>query len=281
MSFATFFEYFLQSKSLLSFGCILIILLSRWLIVFFLRRKPAHEDHLPKRLINTVNKIATLIMVFGLILIWLSELRFIALSVAAFIVALVMATREYIQCLLGAIYIAAVRAFNIGDWIKIGDHYGEVVRSDWLSTILLEIEVSNKSYEYTGETLVIPNNKFLANMTSNLNFMKRYIAHSFTITREPEYVNLVELKKQILKRANEYCLPFKDVAERYNSLIESRLGIAIFGPEASVRLSTTDMAKNQITITIFCPTHEALKIEQQLTDDFMTLWYNALPLASN
>ncbi|WP_165905120.1 mechanosensitive ion channel domain-containing protein [Parashewanella curva] len=238
-----------------------------------MKRKPTNEDHFPKRLINSANKIATFTITLGIILIWLSELRFLALSVAAFVVALVMATREYIQCLLGAVYIATTRAFSIGDWIKVGDHYGEVVRSDWLSTALLEIEVSNKSYEYTGETLILPNNKFLISSVTNLNFIKRYVAHSFIITREPESVNFVQLKEAILLKANEYCLPFKDVAERYNNLLQHRLGISIFGPEASVRLSTSELGKNQITITIFCPTHEALNIEQKLIDDFMLLWY--------
>ncbi|RLV58009.1 mechanosensitive ion channel family protein [Parashewanella curva] len=273
MYYHIIFDYLTQSKVLLSIAYVAIIICLRWLIVFILKRKPTNEDHFPKRLINSANKIATFTITLGIILIWLSELRFLALSVAAFVVALVMATREYIQCLLGAVYIATTRAFSIGDWIKVGDHYGEVVRSDWLSTALLEIEVSNKSYEYTGETLILPNNKFLISSVTNLNFIKRYVAHSFIITREPESVNFVQLKEAILLKANEYCLPFKDVAERYNNLLQHRLGISIFGPEASVRLSTSELGKNQITITIFCPTHEALNIEQKLIDDFMLLWY--------
>ena len=175
------------NKLAASLALIIISWAIRWIIVRHLSNRPSGDDDLPKRWINTAKNTINLVIMIGLIIIWLSELRFMALSIAAFAVALVVATREFIQCFLGSVYQASNRTFSVGDWIRIGNHYGEVVRSDWLSTTLLEIDLDSMTYGYTGKTLVIPNNQLVTNTVQNLNFMRRYVSHSFSITREAEH----------------------------------------------------------------------------------------------
>lgn len=247
--------------------------LIRYLVVRHLRKRPSDETDIPRRWINTINNITSLSIAIGLIMIWMSELRFVALSIATFVVALVIATREFIQCFLGAFYLASTRKFSVGDWIKIAGHYGEVVSSDWLSTTLLEIDMKENPYSYTGRTVFIPNNQFVSNPIQNLNFMRRYVEHTFSIYRDPEEVNVAEAKDMILQAANELCAPFNDVASRYSYRIEKRLGVKLSGPQAQVRVTTTDFSKNVFTITIFCPTQEAVNIEQKLIEQFMRYWY--------
>ncbi len=212
-------------------------------------------------------------MAMGLMVIWLTELRSAALSIAAFVVALVIATREFIQCFLGSLYVTAARPFSVGDWVQVGPHYGEVAHSDWFSTVLLEIDMESMSYAYTGKTLTIPNNQFVAGNIHYLNYMRRYVAHSFSIVRDAEGVDLFAAKALILNKAQEYCASFVEVAKRYSELIEKRLGVNIVDPKASVRITTTNLGKNQLAVTIFCPTKEAVDIEQKLIRDFMTFWY--------
>lgn len=267
-----------DNKFIVSLLLIAISLIVRWIVVRHLRKLSWDENDLPRRWINSAKNAINLLIVIGLIIIWLSELRFVALSIATFIVALVIATREFIQCLMGSLYQASTRTFTIGDWIKVGAHYGEVGHSDWLSTTLLEIDMETMSYAYTGRTLVIPNNQFVANPIQNLNFMRRYVAHSFSIVREAEPVNPFDAKEFILEKAKEYSLPFSDVAQRYNGVIEKRMGVSITGPEASVRITTNNLGKNVFTVTVFCPTKDAVGIEQQLTEDFLDFWYRELAL---
>ncbi len=97
----------------------------------------------------------------------------------------------------------------------------------------------------------------------------------FLLVREPEAVDVCAARSFILEKANQYCQPFQEVAARYNVLIEKRLGVHISGPEGTVRVTTNDLGKNVFTITLFCPTGEALDIEQKLTGDFMSWWYQA------
>ncbi len=97
--------------------------------------------------------------------------------------------------------------------------------------------------------------------------------HHFTIVRD-DSVNPFEFMEQLYEKANNYCDDFKDVAIRYNQLIENRLEINITGPEPHIQIATSDIGDTQVVFfTIFCPTDRALEIEQKLTRDFMLLWF--------
>ena len=252
---------------------VVMMLLLKWLIVRHLGRLPDDEEELPRRWINRVKNLSHLVIAAGLVMIWLTELRYVALSIAAFAVALVVATREFIQCFLGGLFHAGTGAFTVGDWITVGDDTGQVVRSDWLSTTLLEIDMTSRCYAYTGKTVVIPNSLFVTMPVANLNFMRRYVAHSFAIVQDPESsVDVAEATALLLDQANVACQPFIDVASRYSQFIEKRLGVKGIKPEPSVRIATDSAGKLVFTVTIFCPTREALPIEQKITLDFLVFW---------
>jgi small-conductance mechanosensitive channel len=206
-------------------------------------------------------------MVFN---IWSEEIQKFAFSIAAFIVAIVLATREFIQCFIGFAYILSSRPFRIGDWVQVRNYYGEVHSTDWAKLTLLEINVDD--YQYTGKTLYLPNSQLITSVIKNLNFLKRYAMHHFTIVRN-DSVNPFEFIDELYDRASLYCGDFKEVAIRYNQLIKNRLEVHITGPEPHIQVATSEVGDTQIFFTIFCPTEIALEIEQKLTADFMTLWF--------
>ena len=55
-------------------------------------------------------------------------------------------------------------------------------------------------------------------------------------------------------------------------MIENRLEITISGPEPTVTMSTSDIGKFKLNFSLFCPTTDAMEIEQKLTRDFLELW---------
>ena len=220
--------------------------------------------------INLVNNIFTLLVIVLIINIWSNEIQQFAFSIAAFIVAIVLATREFIQCFIGFIYILSSRPFRIGDWIQVGKYYGEVHSSDWAKLTLLE--VNKYDYQYTGKTLYVPNSQLITSVIKNLNFLKRYAMHHFTIVRD-DSVNPFTFIDTLHEKANLYCEEFKEVAIRYNHLIENRLDISISGPEPHIQVATSELGDTQVIFSIFCPTEKALEIEQKLTADFMQLWF--------
>lgn len=259
-----------------------VMLTLSWVVVFYIGRRYTkrairqnkHIEHDKKRQrINSVDNIYNLILVVGFIIIWSSELQNIAISIAAFMVALVIATKEFIACIVGAFYRASTRPYQVGDWIRIANYEGEVTDSDWLSTTLFEVDLKGGTYTYTGRTTVVPNSVLLVHTVQNLNYMRRYVTHTFSISRQTDDVNLYLIKEQILEKIREYSEHFHDVAIRYNSLIEKRLDIKISGPEPRVRITTTPEGFNTFTVSLFCPTEEAVEIEQKVIEAFMAFWF--------
>jgi small-conductance mechanosensitive channel len=154
--------------------------------------------------------------------------------------------------------------------VQVVSYYGEVHSTDWAKLTLLE--VNKDDYQYTGKTLYLPNSQLITSVIKNLNFLKRYAMHHFTIVRDSS-VNPFDFIGELEKNAHKYCDDFRDVAIRYNQLIENRLDINIAGPEPHIQIATSELGDTQVLFTIFCPTEKALEIEQMLTYDFMKLWF--------
>lgn len=263
---------FLENKLAWSLLLIAAVLLCRYLLVVLFRRSSWQRQDIRRR-VHMVHNFANLIIVIGLFAIWVSELRDFALSIAAFSVAIVIALRDVVACLVGGIYQASMRSFTIGDWVRIGDQFGEVIDNNWLSTTLLEIDPHGLGNGYTGTTLYVPNNVFFTQPVRNLNFMRRYIEHSFSIVRESKGKNPFDIKPFITERVLEHCESFKEVAERYCKLIESRMGVDLAGTEPKIKVSTSELGHDVLTITLFCPREDASEIEQKVTEDYYRFWY--------
>ncbi|MBA6264619.1 MAG: mechanosensitive ion channel family protein [Colwellia sp.] len=266
-SFTEFTELLFEYKFIVTFLVLMASFLVKNLIIKIIKLKAKQTKRLK---INMVSNIFTLMMIIVLFNLWSEEIQKFAFSIAAFIVAIVLATREFIQCFIGFIYILSSRPFRIGDWIQVGNYVGEVHSTDWAKLTLLE--VNKDDYEYTGKTLYLPNSQLITSVIKNLNFLKRYAVHHFTIVRN-DCVNPFDFIETLYEKANFYCHDFKDVAIRYNHLIENRLDIKIAGPEPHIQVATSELGDTQIFFTIFCPTESAMEIEQKLTSDFMNLWF--------
>ena len=145
---------------------------------------------------------------------------------------------------------------------------GRLNATDWAKLTILEVDIH--TYSYTGKTLYLPNGLLISQPLKNLNFMKRYVAH--TLTRDSS-VNPFLFLDQVRAHAKNYCEDFHDVSTRYNSLIAKRLDIKIAGPEPEIHIAPSELGDTQTEFTIFSPTEQALSIEQKLTADFMQLWF--------
>jgi small-conductance mechanosensitive channel len=254
----------------------LVILLREW-VVHFIRERSKRKRKDRRGTITAIRNSTNFLLFIAIFLFWEGEIQSFALSIAAFTVAIILATREYVQCLLGFVYLSSTRPFSVGDWIQVDNYCGEVANKDWLKVSLLEVD--HDAYVYTGKSLTIPNSLFVTKTVKNLNFLKRYTFHSFAITTEP-LVDVFLFKDQLLASAKEYCSSFHDVAQRYRELIEKRLEVSIQSHDPEIRILTTDLGKIETQITIFCPTELALEIEQKLTQDFMRLWFSRQSLAA-
>jgi len=259
----------LEHPVLLSLAILFSAYLLKFVISKLVRKVRKRRGRDSKHVSQSIRHVINLISIILLLFIWSSEIQNFALSIAAFAVAIVLAMREFIQSIIGFLYLVSTRPFRVGDWIQLDNDYGEVAEIDWVKTTLLEIDM--KTYQTTRRTISVPNSKLVISTIKNLNYIKRYVTHQFTIVRCENY-NGFPLYEAFLERATVYCEEFYEVATRYNSIIERKLDAHISGPEPEVRFSTTDIGDFKVHVTLFCPTEKALELEHKLTCDFLRMW---------
>lgn len=264
-------EIYLPPKIIFTIILVATVWLIKLLWIAMIKRIHQPLEERQKNLISVVKTMSNLGVTIGIAYLWLSELQNLAISVAAFTVAIVIATKELLQCFLGFITWIANRPFRVGDWIQIDGLYGEVADMDWIKFRLLEIDFEN-GYSYTGRSITIMNSVLLIQPVISLNFMRRYVMHKFSIYRDNS-INLFEIRELIINNINELIMPFQEVASRYSNLISKRLEIEATSIEPFIDIHTTDQTYQVISITIFCPTEEAHSLEQKITQCIMNLWY--------
>ena len=244
-------------------------------IVNFIRRGNDFLNERHRTWISRTKNLTVMIIAIMLLSLWWVELETFALSIAAVAVAIVIASKELILCLSGSILRATSNAFVIGDWIRAGDNYGEVIEHNILSTVVQEIDFANNNYNYTGKTVTIPNSQFLTETVKNMNFMKRYVYHTFSITTDAS-INAFAAREHIFSKMNEYTQDFLEVGRRYNNVIEKHLGVDLPGEEPYIRITTTDLGNFKFTIILICPTEQAVSLEQRITQDYMDFRFQQL-----
>ena len=74
------------------------VLFIKFLVISLIKHKYADNKRSKINVINNLVSVVLLIVVFN---IWSAEMQKFAFSIAAFIVAIVLATREFIQCFIG------------------------------------------------------------------------------------------------------------------------------------------------------------------------------------
>ncbi|MFK8081294.1 MAG: mechanosensitive ion channel family protein [Granulosicoccus sp.] len=261
----------LAHRVTLTVAIVCSVLLLRGLLTRRVRRRHVILNWKDRRDMSTVHVVAVSICVISVIALWFPQIQHFVLSITAIAVALVIATKELLLCLTGAILIRTSRAFSIGDWVLVGNQFGEVIERNFMSTTLQEIE--SRSFTYTGRTVIVPNSQFLSNSVVNQNFLRRYQFHSFSITIEPDAFP-IDAEEKLLKRIEAITRHFNDTAQRYNKMLEQRTGIDIPDAKPSLDFSTNEIAKIVTTITVFCPTEEIMMLEKAMIKEFFD-WYRS------
>lgn len=238
----------------------------RWLAQRQLRKDPADEGaEQARRLLVNLKSALIVLLLLGLFFIWAPEIRTFALSLTAFAVAIILATKELILCVSGTILRTTSGAFGVGDWIEVGGVRGEVLDRTLLSTTLQELHNDGPVHEFTGRTVVVPNSQFLTTPVRNERFYRRYVIHSFVLVLERD-VDLAAVEAAVRGSLTHSMAPHAEVAQRYNALIERRAGIDLIDLTPRIRLQMTNEGRLRLTVSAFLPTREAVSIERRAVD---------------
>lgn len=259
--------------------CLFVIAISmRMLSARLVWRKKESLTHSDRKLLGVVRNLAILVVLLGLLFIWAPILANFALSITAFAVAIVIATKELILCLSGAVWRGVTQPFDVGDWVEIGHERGEVLALKIMSTHLAELD--ELGGRFTGRTLVIPNSQLLSNITRSENLWRRYSHHKFTLIADYN-VDIIAIETVLTGKVKEHCAEFQEVAERYMAAIRAKVGIDLLPAEPHVDIGTTIEGRPQLEVHLFCPVEKTAELQQQISLDFFKLtrnYYGTAPI---
>ncbi|MFA0414669.1 mechanosensitive ion channel domain-containing protein [Vibrio renipiscarius] len=263
----------------LAFSALIVLLISiiRRITLAKIRGDVAFLSEDQRNWISRTKNGAFTVTVLSLFILWQSEINEFALSLTAIAVAVVVASKEIILCFTGSIQRASSRSFRIGDWIEVGKLCGEVIEHNMMATVIQEIDLYHGQYHFTGKTATLPNSMFFTYPVKNLNFMKRYVYHDFSIVVR-DFVNLYPLLPELHVKVEEHCQSFIDVARRYNSVIEKHAGVDLPGSEPHIHINSTPTGEQTVHIMLFCPTEQANHLEQLIRKDFMEMYEIRYPV---
>lgn len=258
----------LQLDLLASLLLFVALWIARKIAVGAIRARGELPAYNQRRLIASSRNVFLILLLVGLVLIWAPQLRTFALSLTAVAVAIVVATKELILCLSGAVLRATTRAFTVGDWIEVGGIRGEVTDHTALATTLHEFGAGPHAYMPTGRTIVLPNSMLLTTPVLNQTAFRDHTFHRFAVTLDPapDIRGARAAAQEIVRRR---FAPFSEGATRANAAIERRTHADIPDPAPVIRFCTTDIGKFRIEVTLFCPSQEAERLESEITCDLL------------
>ncbi len=263
-------------SSLIESAILLVaVLVVRTALGFALRRGDKKSEAIRRRLRAVIQNAATLIMLMGLAFIWSPQLSALALSLTAFAVALVFALKEFLMCMVGAVYRTAARSFDIGDWVEIDHLRGEVV-DEGLFAFRVRLLDGDDSHEASGKVAVVPNAKLLTATLINKTYQKSFIRHVFDVVLRDE-AHVDDAVTSAKRAVQEQAAAHRDVAARYFASVARRLSIDAPSSEPTVALRTTDMGLPQLRISLVCPPSEAGRAQTAITAEILQAAYTRAP----
>jgi small-conductance mechanosensitive channel len=229
-----------------------------------------HREHdARRRWIVSIRNGSLVVVVLGLIMIWADPLRTLAVSFIALAVAVVIATKELILCVSGAVVRAVSKSYAVGDRIEIAGKRGDVVDQSLFTTTLLEIGPGQSSHQYTGRAIVVPNSLLLNTPLINETFTHDYVLHVFCIPLHA--TDGWQRAEQILLEAAQIeCSPFLDQARLYMKNIESQHGLDAPTVAPRVTLQIPEPGKINLLLRIPAPSRRKGRLEQAILRRYLS-----------
>lgn len=212
--------------------------------------------------------LAILVVALGLIVVWAAELRSIALSFVAVGVALVIATKELLLCVLGGVVRASSGSFRVGDRVQVGNVSGEVIDIRPLTTTLMEI---GAGHQRTGRTVVLPNALFLTATVINETLSDDFLLHAIAVP-VPGHDDWQEARRHLLEAATEVCAPYLAHARADMDATARRNGLPPLPLDPSVVVRLPDHDHKELVLRFPTPARDRGANEQRILERFLERW---------
>jgi small-conductance mechanosensitive channel len=273
-------------KALISSGVLLIgVLVARWLAIRAIRRHGLAQETRRRWLVHTRNG-ALLIFALGLIIIWGSELRALAVTLVAIAAAIVIATKELIMCVSGSLLKAGAKSFAIGDRIQVKETRGDVIDQTLLSTTIMEVGPGKLTHQRTGRGVVLPNSMFVSEPVTNESYTDDYVLHVFSVPMKREEP-WQAARRELTEAARRQCAPHLEEARRHMQRLSEQQGLDTPSVEPRVTIQYPTAGEVHLIVRVPTPVRARGQIEQAILQDYFEQFDattgadNAPPIASS
>ena len=258
-----------QTNSISSVILIVAVLIVKKLLVRAVLRLDSQQPEVRRRWVVNIRNASLVGLLLGLIWIWAEPLHTLAVSFIALAVAGVIATKELILCISGAVVRAVSKSYAVGDRIEIAGKRGDVVDQNLFTTTLLEIGPGQSSHQYTGRAIIIPNSLLLNTPLINETFTHEYVLHVFCIPLMSSD-DWHRSEQFLLEAAQVECSPFLDQARMYMKNIESQHGLDSPTVAPRVTLQIPEPGKINLLLRIPAPSRRKGRLEQAILRRYLS-----------
>jgi len=245
-------------------------LLATVLLLRFVARRWLRDSTLPSEEVRMrahlrVGQLSVLALLLGLFVIWAPELRTLALSAVAIAAAIVLATKELIMCVSGALLRTTTGAYDVGDRIELDGLRGDVIRYGLLTTTVLEI---GPTQQRTGRAIFLPNSLLLSRPVINETFTETYVLHTFSVpvARGGDWPGE---ERRLQQAAQRVCAPWIEPARGQLEQLSREHGLTPPSVEPKVSLQLEDEDTLRLVVRIPTPHRQKARAEQEILRAFL------------
>lgn len=231
------------------------------------RSKLDGDDQLRWR--TQIRNVTIIVILLGITVVWAQELRAVAISVAAVAAALVLATKEFIMCLMGSTLRASGRSFRVGDRIEVAGVRGDVLDIGPLTTAVLEVGPGQSIHQRTGRKITLPNSVFLINAVTNETMSDEFVLHVLRVPLATDS-DWRSARDRLVAIARERCAQYVDDTRR--ALARASPGgvkAHLISTEPVVYLELPEPGRVELLLRFPAPARRRGRVAQQILRRFL------------
>ena len=252
-----------------------LLVLRGVLLKLYLRRHPHYSIEEKRRSLVLSRNLTLILTIFGLAVIWATQIQTLALSMFAVAAAIVVATKELIMCLSGSILRSVTKQYSVGDYIEVNGLRGRVVDINLLNTLMMQIGPNPLVGQLSGKTLSFPNSLLLNHSVRRDNILGDYVIHTVEIP-VPIHLDSDVIVGRLKAVLEPLCQPYVPAIQRHLENVQAEK--LFITPAAQPRVTRVphDDKVYLIIVRYASPVSKRLEIQQAVLDEFLRVQYRLL-----
>jgi small-conductance mechanosensitive channel len=199
---------------------IMLVGIALYAVLFSLLARVSDEK--PRFLLRKVAfALVAVFIIIGLLVVWVQELTYLALSIGLVAAGVTVALQQPIASLVGWLVLALEKPFSVGDRISINEVEGDVIDYGPFFIKIMEIRQWTEADVYTGRILMVPMNWILSYSVQNYSKDFPFIWDRIWIGLL-HGVDFIKVREDIERIAQEQLSGFSEDAQKAYNLARKK-----------------------------------------------------------